>query len=224
MRFLAGRCYNVAVSNCVLRRLALPNGSVILNPARAEPASAPAEPGLLAFAGRLVPEKGLQVLLQALSRVDGARLEVAGEGPMSQALRQMAVDLGIAARVRFLGLQPLEAVLDLYRRASIVCVPSIWHDPCPLAAVEALALGRTLVTSDRGGLPELAGDERGWICRAEEPDDWATTLRRVLEDHEERERRSRKATQFVADELSPRRVAEQYLAVYENWVGTNGRQ
>lgn len=218
-RLIAGRSSNVAVSRCVLRRLALPNGSVIFNPARVEPASSSQDQRLLAFAGRLVPEKGVQVLLEAVSKLDHVRLEIAGDGPMLPWLRQLAIDLRIESRVRFLGQVPLENVLDLYRRAAAVCVPSIWHDPCPLAAIEAMAIGRALVTSDRGGLPELAGDERGWVCHAEDADEWAETIRTALADTEERSRRCRRATDFVAGGLSPRHIAQQYVDVYTKALG-----
>lgn len=214
LRFVAPRCCNVAVSSYLLRRLALPNGHAIFNPIRCESSADPVDSQLVAFAGRLVPEKGIDVLLRAVSKVDDVRLEVAGDGPMLPHLRQLADELGITARVRFLGNQTAEAVLDLYRRATVVCVPSLWCEPFGYSAAEALAIGRGLVTSDRGALPELAGDDRAWVCRAGDPDDLAATLRKVLENRDERERRSERALQFVSRELDPRRVAERYASLY----------
>lgn len=219
LRFVAASCCNVAVSSYLLRRLVLPNGHAILSPIRRQPTSAPQDPNLVAFAGRIVPEKGLEVLLRAVSKVGDIRLEIAGDGPILPTLRRVARDLGIARRVRFLGPQSLDGVQNLYRRAAIVCVPSIWHEPYGYAAAEALALGRTLVASDRGALPELAGCERGWVCRADDPDDWAKTLKKALEDGEERERRCCAGARFVSEELSPRRVAERYSALYERCLG-----
>jgi len=134
-------------------------------------------------------------------------------------LRQLVAELGLETRVRFLGNLPLELVTDLYRRATVVCVPSIWHEPFGYAAAEALALGRALVASDRGAFPELVGRTRGWLCRAEDPSDWANTLRTVLEDDDERARRCREAVHFVATDLDPLPVARRYAALYEKHIG-----
>jgi glycosyltransferase involved in cell wall biosynthesis len=56
-------------------------------------------------------------------------------------LRRLAEDLGIRSRVHFLGAQPHRAVRELYLRSSVVCVPSIWHEPFGYTAAEALAFG-----------------------------------------------------------------------------------
>jgi glycosyltransferase involved in cell wall biosynthesis len=216
LRFVTGLCCNVAVSSYLLERLSLPNGHAILSPIRGEANSAPGDPMLLAFAGRLVPEKGVDVLIRAVSKLKDIRLEIAGDGPMLPQLRQLAEDCGAAARVHFAGTQSLEQVRELYLRSSVVCVPSIWHEPFGYSAAEALALGRTLVVSDRGALPELVGRDRGWVCRADDPADWTNTLRSVLENEEERMRRCRAAARFVAEELAPNSVAKRYAALYEN--------
>jgi glycosyltransferase involved in cell wall biosynthesis len=219
LRTTAAFCSNVAVSSYALKRLSLPHGHAILSPIRAEPNPAPRDSGLIAFAGRLAPEKGVTVLIHALAQLRDARLEIAGDGPMLPLLRQLVTKLGLETRVRFLGDLPLELVRDLYRRSSVVCVPSIWCEPFGYAAAEALALGRALVASDRGAFPELVGRTRGWLCRAEDPSDWANTLRTVLEDDDERARRCREAVHFVATELDPLPVARRYTALYEKHLG-----
>ncbi|MGH9746308.1 MAG: glycosyltransferase [Candidatus Acidiferrales bacterium] len=219
LRLVTGFCCNVAVSSYLLWRLSLPNGHAILSPIRGESSSAFGDPSLVAFAGRLVPEKGVHVLIRAVSKIDEIRLEIAGDGPMLPELRQLAEDLGITSRVHFAGPQSLESVRELYLRSSIVCVPSVWHEPYGYSAAEALALGRTLVVSDRGALPELVGQDRGWVCRADDSIEWANTLRSVLENHEERAHRCRQAARFVAEELAPLPVARRYLALYENSLG-----
>jgi glycosyltransferase involved in cell wall biosynthesis len=219
MRRIAAHCCNVAVSSYLLRRLRLPNGHAILNPIRVETNSQPSERNLIAFAGRLEPEKGVGVLLRAVAKLRDVRLEVAGDGTILPELKRLAEDLGIRARVRFLGAQPHQVVRELYLRSSVVCVPSICYESFGYAAAEALALGRALMVSDRGALPELVGGARGWICRADDPDEWASTLMQVLQDDDERRLRSERATRFVAEELNPIRVAHRYVSLYEAHAG-----
>lgn len=222
LRATAAFCANVAVSSCVLQRLDLPNGDAILSPIKAEASPAGRETGLIAFAGRLSPEKGVPVLIRALTQLKDARLELAGDGPMLSSLKQLVAELGLERGVRFLGDVSLDLVRDLYLRASVVCVPSIWAEPYGYAAAEALALGRALVASDRGAFVELVGTDRGWLCPPEDPAEWARTLQRVLEDGEERARRCREAVRFVATALDPISVARRYSALYEKHIGQNG--
>jgi len=213
---VAARCWNVAVSSYLLGRLALRNGHAILSPIRTEDGSTTQQHGLVGFAGRLVPEKGVEILLRAISKLPDVRLEIAGEGPLLPRLRELSFELGIAPRVNFLGYQSADKVKELYRRSSVICIPSVWQEPYGYAAAEALALGRGLIVSDRGALPELVGTDRGWICRAEDPDHWATTIARALADEEDRKRRVLNATCFVNAELSPLRVAQRYAKLYES--------
>lgn len=111
----------------------------------------------LLFVGRLVSDKGLNLLLDALARlrVNGAhfRLTIAGEGPEAA-----AIDARIAAESlpveRIGSVQPAEAAARMARCACLV-VPSVWHEPLGIVALEGLAVGCPVVVSNTGGLGEL---------------------------------------------------------------------
>jgi glycosyltransferase involved in cell wall biosynthesis len=131
------------------------------------------------FAGRLAPEKGLQLLLDAWVRhPDGALgpLRVAGEGPMRE---QVAAVAARRSDVELLGRLDPAAVRTAMRRAAAVVVPSTWDEVCPMVAIEALANARPLVVTARGGLPWLVGAGRpepaGWVTEPE-----VESLARVL--------------------------------------------
>jgi len=117
--------------------------------------------GLL-FAGRLVPEKGVEILLRAWGvHPVGAlgELRIAGDGP----LRRMVIE-HTAARgdVTYLGKLEPAALRDEMRRAAAVVVPSLYDEICPMVAIEALANCRPVLAGDRGGLPWLVG-RAGWV-------------------------------------------------------------
>jgi glycosyltransferase involved in cell wall biosynthesis len=113
--------------------------------------------GDLLFAGRLSPEKGVDVLLDALARVPGARLRIAGDGPQEAVLRRLA-DARAPGRVTFLGRLDRAAVHDEMRRSCAVVVPSQWHENQPITVLEAFACGVPVVATTLGGLPELVTD------------------------------------------------------------------
>lgn len=121
-------------------------------------------PYLLYF-GRLSPEKGIGVLLEAFSRVAGGlpaglRLKVAGTGPLEGELRGEADRLGIGGRIDFVGFQSGEALDRLVREAAWSVVPSLWYENMPYSIVESLAAGTPVMGSALGGIPELVREGR----------------------------------------------------------------
>jgi glycosyltransferase involved in cell wall biosynthesis len=121
------------------------------------------EDGQLLYVGRLADKKGVDVLVDALARLDEARLEVIGDGPDRAALEQRAERLGVADRVRFRGKQPKSEVLAALARAQLVVIPSrIGVDGdmegTPVVLCEAMAAGVPVVASDLGGLGECIDD------------------------------------------------------------------
>ncbi len=122
---------------------------------------------LILFAGRMVRDKGADTFVaacaMALPELPGWRAEMIGadrfrpdspETPFLRHVRPRAEAAGVTLR----GHQPNAVVLDAMRRAAIVAVPSRWAEPFGLVALEAMAHGAALISSDRGGLPEVAGD------------------------------------------------------------------
>jgi 1,4-alpha-glucan branching enzyme len=111
---------------------------------------------LIFYIGRLVFEKGVQVLIEAmpgiLSQVPEARLVIAGSGPMEEELKRMAEHLG--DRVRFVGYVDDDYRDRLYRAADVCVIPSL-YEPFGIVALEAMKYGKPLVISDTGGLAEI---------------------------------------------------------------------
>lgn len=118
--------------------------------------------GELLFVGRLVSDKGVDLLLDALALLgrEGLepRLTVVGEGPEAPRLREQAERLGIAARVELLGTVKDEALVEILNRHRILVVPSRYNEPFGIVALEGIACGCVVVGSSGGGLPEAIGD------------------------------------------------------------------
>lgn len=117
---------------------------------------------VILFAGRLVSDKGADILLQAFAllvqhqRAASLMLHIAGDGPMLQQLRQQAQSLGIASRVVWLGMLQQDDLAAVMRSAKIMVVPSRL-EPMGMVAAEGLACGLRMVLSRQGGLPEVGG-------------------------------------------------------------------
>ena len=115
--------------------------------------------GGVVFAGRLSPEKGVDVLIEAAAALpDGVGVDVAGDGPARPELEALAARRA-PGRVRFHGRLDKPRLHELIRSAAVVAVPSRWHENQPMAVLEAFACGVPVVATDLGGLPELVEPE-----------------------------------------------------------------
>ncbi|MGB9802561.1 1,4-alpha-glucan branching protein domain-containing protein [Desulfofundulus sp.] len=112
----------------------------------------------IVFLGRLVPEKGVQVLLEALvsilERVKGARLLVAGRGPYEEYLKGRVKELGLSMRVEFVGFVDDPGRNRLLELARVAVFPSL-YEPFGIVALEAMAARVPVVVADTGGLGEI---------------------------------------------------------------------
>lgn len=138
-----------------------------IDPSRFRPdAAAPGRAGepsrvVVGYAGRLVPEKGLGVLLDALALDERLHLRIAGAGPMEAELRAHAAAGGLATRIEFLGPLGTDELPGFYRSLDVLALPSLpisnWTEQFGRVAVEAMACGVPVVSSDAGALPEVVG-------------------------------------------------------------------
>jgi glycosyltransferase involved in cell wall biosynthesis len=181
--------------------------SVLPNPAPALPELPPREElkrslGLngatLAFAGRLTAQKSLGRALEAVAAADGVSFLVAGEGPDLDALEARARTLGIADRVRFLGPQPRQRVVELFRAADATILSSSWEN-FPHTVVEALAVGTPVLAMEAGGVAEVVRDGvNGLLVPAGDTPALADAVRRYFGDSALRERLRGQAAPSVA--------------------------
>jgi glycosyltransferase involved in cell wall biosynthesis len=188
--------------------------SVLPNPAPPLPELPPREQlresfGLngatLAFAGRLTVQKSLGVALEALAEVEGVSLVVAGDGDERTPLEQRARELGLGERVRFLGAQPRERVVELFAAADASILSSSWEN-FPHTVVEALAAGTPVLATATGGVAEVVEDGvNGLLVEPGDTAAFADMVRRFFADAELRERLRAAAAPSV-EAYAPERI------------------
>lgn len=145
---------------------------------------------IVAFVGRIQPLKAPDVLLRAAALLpegeSTVRVLIAGGASGSglaapDSLVRLADELGIAERVTFLPPQPRERLVDVYRAADLVAVPS-YSESFGLVAVEAQACGTPVVAAAVGGLPVAVDDGRsGTLVNGHDPGEWAVAIAKLLE-------------------------------------------
>jgi glycosyltransferase involved in cell wall biosynthesis len=159
----------------------------------------------LAFAGRLTAQKSLGRALEAVAGAAEVKLVIAGEGPEREPLQAKAVELGIGDRVSFVGAQPRERIVELFRAADATILSSSWEN-FPHTVVEALAVGTPVLAMEAGGVSEVVHDGvNGLLVAAGDTAALGEAVRRYFDDEGLRNRLRAAAAPSVA-EYAPDRV------------------
>lgn len=114
------------------------------------------------YYGRLSEEKGVLTLLKAMKAAPEVSLKVLGEGPHRPVLERFAREHGLV-NVEFLGNRASHELIPLVQNARYVVVPSEWYDNSPLVIYEAFSMGKPVIASTLGGMPELVDHEENGL-------------------------------------------------------------
>ena len=183
----------------------------------ARPASTQREMRLL-FVGRIVPEKGLHHLLQAMPALgDDVRLLVNGDGPARAAAEAQARQLGIEGRVDFLGWTDQDKLAECYEKADAVAMPSLWPEPFGLVGIEAMSYGLPVVGYGSGAIPEwLTDGVTGHVVARGDIEGLARRARQILEDGALRQRMGKAAQDRVREQYTAARHLDTLLYSVSN--------
>lgn len=173
---------------------------------------------IVLFVGRLVREKGVQVLLDAAPAVlyayPRAKFVICGTGPAEQQLKEKAWSAGIGPKVYFTGYVPDEERNRLYQHASVVVVPSL-YEPFGLVALEAMAAGAAVVVSDTGGLSDIVTHGvNGLKAYPGNVQSLAANILRLLMDETFSSQLSRRARELIARTYDWNEVALRTARLY----------
>jgi spore coat protein SA len=172
------------------------------------------------FTGRLVPHKGVHVLLGAMrilqSRGISATCAIVGGSTFGhnrptryvQKLEQIR-----PSNTELIGYRSGDDFASLLRQADIFCCPSIWNDPFPLAPLEAMASGLPVVASKTGGIPEALAYGGGILVPPDDQEALATVLQQLLEDALYREKLGSEGLRACRDHFLWDSVRHQYGSV-----------
>jgi glycosyltransferase involved in cell wall biosynthesis len=179
----------------------------------------PSERPVIGFAGRLVPEKGADVLIEAVSRLKlrTSRLQIIGNGSERSRLEHLAAYRGIRDRVTFRGAVASADMPETLRSLDLLVVPSRsrpnWKEQFGRVIIEAMACGIPVLGSNSGEIPNVIGNPELVF-----PEDNVEALTRMLEqlvaDHELRHELGNAARQRALDYFTQASVAHRYYDFY----------
>lgn len=166
---------------------------------------------LVAFVGRIIPEKGAEPLAKAFAALspENAALLIAGDGPQLPELKASPLP-----GVHYLGSVPYPDILALYRQAQLFCLPTTYAEGFPTTFLEAAACSCPILTTVTGGSAELMPTpDYGLQLPDADPDKWRGALEKALADDQWRETAARLCRENLEQHFTWNAVAAQLLGI-----------
>ncbi len=178
---------------------------------------------VVGYVGRLVEEKGLADLVEAVARCPvSANVLLVGDGPMAGRLLHQAKALGLAERIRILPARPLQELPAVMNAMDVLVLPSRttarWKEQFGRVLIEANACETPVIGSDSGAIADVVG-EGGLIFRERDAASLAATIRRLLDDPALARTLGMQGRRQVLAKYTWQRVAEQMHAIYQTVIG-----
>lgn len=164
--------------------------------------------------GRIVEEKGIDSLIRALAISRDVKLKLVGDGPLSANIAELANSLGLD-NVQFLGPRWGNEMEDLLAGAHFTVVPSKWHENFPYVIVQSFAMGKPVIGSDRGGIPEMIEDQvSGIVYDATDIGALAESLSTLWNDKARCLEMGKRAKEYADTEYSDVRFYDSLMSAY----------
>ncbi|MEM1590252.1 MAG: glycosyltransferase family 4 protein [Candidatus Bathyarchaeia archaeon] len=176
------------------------------------------EEKIVLFVGRLVYEKGIHILINAIPKILGkvnAKFIVVGDGYMKDTLSEQVKQMGLTHKVLFTGFVDDETLRNLQKCADVCVIPSLF-EPFGIVVLEAMAAKTPVVVSDTGGLAEIVEhDVTGFKVRPGDPNSLALGVTRVLLDGDYAKKLRENAYRVVTEKFNWEKISQQTKNVYE---------
>lgn len=172
---------------------------------------------LIGCVGRLISQKGHKYIIEAARKVienfPKVRFLIVGKGPLEKMLKRMSRDLKISSSIIFTGFR--EDVYSIIDKLDLLILPSLWEG-FGLVLLEAMALGKPIVATNVGGIPEVVKDgEAGILIPPKDSDALANAIIKLLKDKQLAKRMGEAGRKRVEEYFQANRMAEEIKEIYE---------
>jgi glycosyltransferase involved in cell wall biosynthesis len=180
--------------------------------------------GYFVYFGRLVPEKGILVLLEAMKRLrdrgyDPIELQVVGDGSARSEAEAFAQRNGLT-NINFLGARYGDELVEVLNGARAVVVPTQWYDNSPLVVHQSFALAKPVIASNIDGIPEIVKDGyNGLLSAPGDVDDLAAKMRLICSDDDLRLQMARNARRMAEEVFTAKRRFDGLLLAIHQATG-----
>ena len=167
------------------------------------------------YLGRLSKEKGILNLIEAIGDIPNAKLLIAGDGPERERIEAYISEHKLDGRITLLGYQNQDSIHKYITNSRFVVIPSICNENCPYSVLEAMEIGKPIVASRIGGIPELIADgENGYLYKADDINELKEKLTLLLDDDDKVNRFAQKSRELYESYYSPDSYYNELIKIY----------
>ena len=167
------------------------------------------------YLGRLSKEKGILNLIEAIGDIPDAKLLIAGDGPERERIEAYISEHKLDGRITLLGYQNQDSIHKYITNSRFVVIPSICNENCPYSVLEAMEIGKPIVASRIGGIPELIADgENGYLYKADDINELKEKLTLLLDDDDKVNRFAQKSRDLYESYYSPDSYYNELIKIY----------
>lgn len=167
------------------------------------------------YLGRLSKEKGILNLIEAIGDIPNAKLLIAGDGPERERIKAYISEHKFDGRITLLGYQNQDSIHKYITNSRFVVIPSICNENCPYSVLEAMEIGKPIVASRIGGIPELITDgENGYLYKADDINELKEKLTLLLDEDEKVNRFAQKSRELYESYYSPDSYYNELIKIY----------
>lgn len=168
------------------------------------------------YFGRLSKEKGVDVLIKAMQAVNPkVKLKIVGTGPEEKGYKLLITNYKLQNRIEFVGYKSGKDLQDIIRSSMFVILPSVWYENLPMSILESFALGKAVVGSNRGGIPELVKDKKtGLLFELGNEKDLTEKINWLVSQPDKIVDLGKNARKLIEEKFSPEEHYKRILEIY----------
>lgn len=174
------------------------------------------------YFGRLSREKGILNLVEAINNIPGARLMIAGDGPEKENIQAYIKEHKLEDRITLLGYLNQNDIRENIRKCRFVTVPSIWYENCPYSILETMEIGKPIIGSKIGGIPELIQDGiNGFTYEHNDVSELTNKLKKLFNNDETVKQFSKNSKKIFIQNYSAEAYYNKLMTVYNKYINTD---
>ena len=171
------------------------------------------------YFGRLSKEKGILNLIEAIKDIPDSKLLIAGDGPEKENIEAYIKKHNLGDRITLLGYQNQDSIREYIRNSRFVVVPSVCNENCPYSVLETLEIGKPVIGSRIGGIPELIEDgENGFLYKFDNVNELKKKLEILFSQDEIVDKFSAKSHELYESNYSPDAYYDKLMKIYCNYI------
>ena len=172
--------------------------------------------GYAIFSGRLSIEKGILNAVKAFKDIKNGKLYIAGNGPEKENIEKYIQENKLQDRIKLLGFLSQNELKKYLRKSTCLILPSIWYENCPYSIIEAFAIGKPVISTRIGGIPELVEENvNGYLYDYNNIEELTKILNEIFNDNDKTKQLGENAKKDAINKYSKDAYYNKLIKVYE---------